>query len=618
MNSNMRKLVLTFLMTISVGLAFGVRLTIKAPNVVAVGETFQIAFTVDATPDQFIPPALSDFRVIAGPGRASSISIVNGQQSATTIYTYYVEALKEGTFSIGQAEVIVDGISTKSSSYSIEVVKAGAGATTQGQQGQQQGQQRVQSPTSASSTTVDAGDLFARVEVSRSSLYRGESLVATIKIYTLVGISNLSEFKVPPYTGFYSQDMEIPASESSLHRENVNGKIYNVAVLKRSLLFPQKAGTLTIDPAEMSLSVQLPRAASQTRSIFDDFFAMPDVTTEKKLKTPVVSINVKDLPSGAPASFKGAVGNFKMEASIDKTETTANQALLYSLTISGKGNLKLLEEPKINFPPDFDKYDPKVNDNIQTTATGSSGSKKFEYAIIPRSAGSFNIEGTEFTFFDPAKGAYTTLRSNDLTITVEKDPYGSTAQSTTGPVQGVNQENIRRLGNDIVFIKTAPLSLQAMDDVFFGSGRFWLIIGALLVAALLAWLVLRKQVKERSNVALMRNKKANKMAKQRLKKSAKLLKEDDEKGFYEEISRATWGYVGDKLNIPAASLSRDNVQGKLLARNVPQEDVDLLLKVMDDCEYARYAPGSGHSAMEHIYNDTINVISKIESSRSTK
>jgi hypothetical protein len=621
MNGRMiKRLLIVCALTLYSSLSFAAKVTVSAPNIVTIGEKFQISITVDVMGEDIrlaVPPVLSDFQVIAGPVLSSRQVSINGQTTAQTTFTYYVQAVKEGTFGIGQPEVKVGNTSLKADKIAIEVIKESQkqGAQTPPNQQQGQGGQTQQNtPSQGAQPGIDEGDLFIRVELSRGSLYRGESLVASIVLYTRVALTGLSDFKVPQLTGFYSQDIDVPANENNLHRVNYNGKVYNSAVLKRYVLFPQRSGNIRVEPVETAVSVQVPRT-SRSRSMFDDFFAMPYETVEKRIKSAPVTVNVKDLPAGAPASFKGAVGNFTMKAATDRTETTANQAISYSLTVSGTGNLKLVEVPTINFPADFDKYEPKVTENIRTTLQGSTGSKKFEYALIPRSAGTFEIPETEFTYFDTNKGTYVTLKTNSISLAIEKDPHGSNAPASTSVAPGVNQQDIRYLGNDIVFIKTAPLVLQPRDYVFFGSTNFWLWCAAILAAFVLICFVLRKREKNMKDLASMRNKKAVKIAKQRLKKSAALLKAGDKNGFYDEVARAVWGYLGDKLNIPVAYLSRDNVQEKLTDRGVNQENIDLLLKAIDDCEYARYAPGSEQKNMEHVYDEAIQAISKLESGK---
>ncbi|MDR1056565.1 MAG: BatD family protein [Prevotellaceae bacterium] len=587
----------TFFQVVSI---YSQSVTVQAPKVVAVGEQFSIKFEISAKFSQFTPPDLSNFNVMAGPVQGNSMLSINGKVSTTYYVSYYVSAKSEGKITIGKADAIIDGKTVSSNSHTIDVVKADAAINQQHNQ-PQQGQ--------TTTATVDPKDLYARVELSRTSLYRGESLVAALKIYTRVGITGASNFKLPTFTGFFSQEMDVPQNEASFHRENVGGIIYNVAVLRRYVLTPQQLGTLIIPPLEMTLSVQIAKPR-QSRNMFDDFFDSPYQEIERKIQSPSVSVNVNDLPLGAPTFFKGAVGNFKIEANIDKTHTQANQAIAYSLNISGTGNLKLVEQPKINFPPDFDKYEPKITENIKTTTAGNTGNKKYEYALIPRSAGDFVIPGVEFTYFDPSKGKYTTLKSNDLTIHVERDPTGGGTATTTVP--GINQQNIRHLGQDIVFIKTTPLKVSAKGNMFFASLPYWLLFVLLLVIFIVLSIAFKKRIKDSRNLALMRNKTANKIAHKRLKSSLKLLKEGNTQGFYEELLRAMWGYVSDKFNIPVADLSRENAKETLLARNAQQADTEMFLSVVDECEFARYAPSAGRNEMEYVYDNAMSVISKFE------
>lgn len=619
-----KQVLFSLLMIANASAVFAAKMTVKAPNIVTVGEKFQIAFQVDAATDALafsIPPSMGDFQIIAGPVASFSSSSINGQSTSYTTFTYYVQAMKEGTVTIGQAEVKVKGSAVRSENISIEVVKSAAGAAggqnAQSAQGSQAGGQ-VQQPAAGRTPAsgqgrVGDGDLFLRIELNRSSLYKGEPLVASIALYTKVAVTQFSNFKAPQLTGFYSQDLEVPANENNLHRVTYNGTVYNMAVVKRSLLFPQRSGIIRIDPAEANISVQLPRAV-RAQSMFDDFFAMPYEIVEKHVKSAAVEVTVKDLPQGAPSSFKGAVGNFTVKSSVDRTETTANQALSYALTVSGSGNLKLVQEPSITFPADFDKYEPKLTENVRSTNQGSTGSKKFEYALIPRSAGSFEIPGTEFSYFDPAKNSYQTLRTESINLNIEKDPQGFSQAASSASPSNVNQQDIRRLGTDILFIKTSPLILQAHDSVFFSSTAFWICIVSMIALFLLIYFALARREKTRKNTALMRNKKAVKIAKRRLKKSAMILKAGDKNGFYEELAHAVWGYLSDKFNMPSASLSRDNVQETLAKKGVAEENISLLLKVIDDCEYARYAPGNEQANMENVYREAITAISKLESS----
>jgi hypothetical protein len=383
-------------------------------------------------------------------------------------------------------------------------------------------------------------------------------------------------------------------------------------VLARLILYPLRAGEITLAPLETSVEIQVPVSRSQSGGFEDLFFGSQHKNIIKPLKSKPVTLHIKDFPAGAPSSFKGATGNFTLAAKIDKDKIMANQAVTYSVTISGTGNFKQVNPPSLSFPDKFDKYDPKTTDNVKVTETGGSGTKKFDYVLIPRNAGEFELPATEFSYFDTRKGDYVTLKSNPIRLEVEKDPSGTNIQPITS-MPMVTGKKVEHLGNDIVFIKTAPLAaLKPSGYLFFASSDFWLLFAAIILIFATICLILRKVTKDKKNVALMRNKKANKVAITRLKQSAKLLKADDRVGFYEEVARAVWGYISDKLNMQGSEFSRDKVQEKLASQNVPQENIELLIAVIENCEYARYAPGGNHESMEDMYNEAIKAISKLE------
>ncbi|MDR1129523.1 MAG: BatD family protein, partial [Prevotellaceae bacterium] len=438
-------------------------------------------------------------------------------------------------------------------------------------------------------------------------------MILSIKLYWHnVPVSSLSKFNMPTLAGFDFQELQIPANESRPYQQKYNNKVYNSITLARLVLYPLRAGEITLDPLETVVSVQIPQQSRSSQGLPDLFFGQQYKTVNKQLKSKPVTLNIKDFPAGAPASFNGAMGNFTLAAKVDKNKVAANQAITYSVTVSGTGNFKQINPPLILFPDKFDKYDPKTAENVKTSETGGSGSKKFDYVLIPRSGGEFELPPVEVSYFDARKGTYVTLKSDPIHIEVEKDPSGTNIQPITS-MPMVTGKKVEHLGNDILFIKTAPLTaLKSSGYVFFASSDFWLLFAAIILIFAIICFIMRKMAKDRRNVALMRNKKANKVAISRLKQSARLLKADDRAGFYEEVARAVWGYISDKLNMQGSEFSRDRVQEKLASQNVPQENIDMLISVMENCEYARYAPGSNHEGMENMYNEAITAITKLE------
>jgi hypothetical protein len=614
--SNCRKKLFFVLMLFCPIVAFADELVVEAPTIVAVNERFQIIYSISYPPDkktfkEFIAPAsFPDFNVMMGPVNSSSSKFVSdGNTSSSTqtvIFTYVVRATKEGIFDIPVAEAkFENGESVKSKKTSIEVIKEGSNKATSGSGNTQQ---QARNPED-----VSPDDLFIKMEFNRQSVYKGEPLIMSIKLYWHnVPVVSLNKFNMTTLAGFDHQELQVAANESKPHQQKYNNKIYNTIVLARLVLYPLRAGEITLVPLETDVVIQAPQQSRSSRDISDFFFGQQYKTVTKHLKSKSVTLNIKDFPAGAPPSFNGATGNFTLTTKIDKDKIAANQAITYSVTISGAGNFKQVNPPLLLFPDKFDKYDPKTTENVKVTETGGTGTKKFDYVLIPRNAGEFDLPMSEFSYFDTQKGSYVTLKSNPIHLAVEKDPNGTNIQPITS-MPMVTGKKVEHLGNDILFIKTAPLAaLKPSGYVFFASSDFWLLFTSIILIFAIICFIMRKMTKDRQNVALMRNRKANKVAITRLKQSAKLLKADDRVGFYEEVARAVWGYISDKLNMQGSEFSRDKVQEKLTSQNVPQENIDLLIAVMEDCEYARYAPGSNHEGMEDMYNEAIKAISKLE------
>ncbi|TCN62722.1 BatD family protein [Acetobacteroides hydrogenigenes] len=595
-----RILAIVALLTVALGaLADNVTFVARAPRVVAVGEQFQLKFDVNVMPDDFYNPDIKNFEVLAGPNMSQfqSTTIVNGQVSSknSISYTYILEATREGKFSIPAAVVKINGRTYTSNSLVIEVVKGDASASSRGSAGS------VRAPKGASN-----GSVFLRMEVNKSSLYRGEYLIATLKLYTRADLEGLGEPKFPSFNGFWNQVVEDNDLRLNFVREKYNNKVYDAAVIRRYVLFPQQVGKLVVDPFELTASI-VEHTAPQ--SAFDAFFGGGGTRARKRLASAPISINVKELPTGAPSSFNGAVGSFTVTASLSKNKVRANDAVNLVVKVSGSGNVKLVEALKVNFPADFDTFDPKVSDNVKTTAAGSYGVKVFEYSFIPRSQGKYTIPALEFSYFDTKTNRYKTVKTQSQTIDVAPDPTGGARNGLQG---GADKESIKLLGQDIKYIKVGSTILTPKGDYFFNTATYWLVLLLAFVAIVASFMFLAKRERENADVAFIKNKRANKVAYQRLKKAEVLIKSGDTHGFYEEMLKALWGYLSDKLAIPVSDLSKERAAQLLVSKGADGETIKTLTQIIEECEFARYAPGGQGEEKSDRFNHAVEIISKLE------
>ncbi|MDD2550657.1 MAG: BatD family protein [Bacteroidales bacterium] len=576
--------------------------SVSAPKVVAVGEQFRVIFKLNARPQEFNAPAFDNFYILAGPSTSSSssIQIVNGQMTQTHeySYTYILEATESGKFQIGSASATVSKKEYKTNPFAIEVVSGGSGTQPATPRNQQ-------STTSASNAAEqESENMFIDIEFDRRTAYRGQPILATLKLYTRQNIAGFDDFKFPSFNGFWSQEIETP-NNIRFQRQNVNGRIYNVGVLKKYLLLPQRAGDINIKPFELVVLAQ--QQGRRSGSIFDDFFGSHQ-TVKVRLLSKEKTLKIRDLPPNAPSSFTGAVGDFSLTASLDKTAIKTNEAVNLTVRVSGTGNIKLIETPKFEFPSSFEIFDPKVTDNINTTSQGATGSKTFEFVAIPRGPGDFNLGSLEFSYFNPIQKKYITLKSKSLNLTVEAD--GS--EQVASPMVGFGREDVRFIGKDIRFIKTEGIKISKTHNLLFASNAYYGIIVLLLVVFIALFWFIQHNRKLMGNIALVKTRKANKVASKRLKEAKKHLSLSNVEPFYEELLKALWGYVADKLSIPVANLSSDTVRETLEQNNVQDVDIDEFLRIIATCEYARYAPKSEASQMTNLYNSAISLIAKLE------
>ena len=568
-------------------------MTVEAPRVVVRGEPFRIAFVVNAETSDFKAPDLSDFAVLAGPTPGSSYmeQIVNGRRSSqvSKTFTYIVEAGKEGKFTIKGASATVDGKQINCEPFVIEVIKPEENRPNQQGSG---------------AATLAEDDLFLRVELNKKNVVKGEPITATIKLYTRVSISQIEDIRFPAFNGFWSQEQG-RVRELTAQEENVNGRIYRASVLLQYILIPQQTGEIKIDPAEAVCVVQLRTEGS---GLIDAFFGNVQ-NVRKRIVAPGQTVHVSALPAGAPASFTGAVGKYSISAAWSKDSIQAHEAVSLVVKVSGQGNVNLVEAPRVQFPADFETYEMKTTDQTQGGATAISGSKTFEFPVIPRSAGRFTIEPISFSYWDVSSKQYLTVKTPELTLRVGK---GSGTGSPTVYDGGVSQMVVKDLGQDIRYIYTAFPALMPIQSFFMGSMGFWLLAGALVLDFFVLYQLLLRRRERNKNVVLVRSRKANKQARLRLKTAGSFLKQADSARFYEEIDRALWGYMGDKLGIPPADHATERVVAMLHARKASESLTQEFSDLIAHCAFARYAPSAGTGEMDKIYERALQLISQLE------
>ena len=581
-------------------LADKVSFTASAPDAVVVGDQFRLSYTVTTQKvKDFRAPSIKGFDVLMGPSRSqqSNTQIVNGNVTSTSsiTFTYILMANNAGEYTIPGASIVADGDQMVSNSVRIKVLPQDQGDSNSSSSS---------STHSSSGTGVSNQDLFITASASKTNVYEQEAFVLTYKIYTRESNLQLNNAKLPDFKGFHSQEIEM-TTNARWTPEHYQGRNYYTTVYRQFVLFPQQSGKLYIDPAQFQMTVGKP---VQSDDPFDAFFngGSNVIEIKKSISTPKIAINVNPLPAGKPADFSGGVGEFNISSSINNKELKTNDAITIKLVISGTGNLKLISNPEIKFPDDFEVYDPKVDNQVRLTREGLTGNKVIEYLAIPRHAGTYKIPGVSFSYFDIRSKSYKTLKTEEYVINVEKGA-GNADQVIAN---FTNKEDLKVLGEDIRYIKQNEVTLQPKGSFFYGSMTYWLFY----IIPALAFIIYRKQAAENANVAKMRTKKANKVATKRMKLAGKLLSENKKDAFYDEVLKALWGYISDKLNIPVSRLSKDNIEEKLRNHGVNEELIKEFLNALNDCEFARFAPGDENQAMDKVYSSSIEVISKMENS----
>ena len=609
------KISLTALLVLAVFSAYAAeKVTFEAnsPLTVAAGEPFRVEFALDAKPDDdtFKAPSFEGFDVLAGPAisQGSSVQIVNGSMTKSVSYTYTFVLLPQaaGNVTVGAAEVRVDGTTYRTRPLPVEIVNEGEGSRAQQQQG---GSRRPDDAHGDAQSQIGKDDILLRAVVSRSSVYKNEPLHVAFKLYTRVPYVNLVPESAPSFNGFWSQDLSDP-NGARVGRETYNGKVYETRVLYDYLLYPQQVGTLSIDPVEMTVVAQV---VVQSRNADPFFGSGREVfNVPRKVQSQRTSVSVKALPAGAPASFSGAVGNFTMDAQFPSERIAANSGATVTVKISGTGNLTFVQAPKLPLPTSFEQYNVKTTESINASSSGISGYRQFEYPFIARAEGTYDLEPVEFTFFDPQRMQYVTLKSKPLTLEITPDTRGGSGDAVVMQGRGMSKEEVKLLGQDIRFIKLGGAQLRSERVPFIFSAAYWILLVGVLVLFAMIYIALRRQIRESQNVALVRGKRANKVAVQRFRAAKRYMEEQNRHAFYEEMLRALWGYMSDKFNIPVANLTKENVREELHKRGVSSEDSQRFTAIITQCDEAQYSPVES-ARMGDVYSEGVNLISRIES-----
>jgi len=578
----------------------------SAPAQVVMGRPFQLTYTVNQPAINLLAPEFIDFDCLAGPftSQSSSTTFVNGKRTSsfTLTYTYTLVAKKEGTFTISPASIKVDGKKYTSNGVRITVLPADrpTGSTTDPVNNNAQQTSNVSEP-----------NIFMRTLVSKTQVHEQEAILLTYKLYFAgVDVAQMTNNRrLPEFNSFLKQELEMGEIQTDL--EHYNGRNYQTAVLYRTLLFPQRSGDIVIDPAQFEFVLRVQNRA-QVRSIFDDFF---DSYTQvvKQLQSPGVTIHVASLPAGKPNPYSGGVGQFTFSSNISGTELQVNDPVTLTLTIQGTGNMKLIKTPTVDWPEGFEVYDPKVNNNFKPTTSGLSGSKTIEYLAIPRANGTYTVPPIQFAYYDIQAGAYKTLTTPEYTLNIARTANEDANATVVNTF--VNKEDIQQLGSDIRYIYTGDLpSAVKVGKLKYGSLLFWACYALPSLLAAILFLIFRKQIKENADAVRVRYKKANKVAQRRLKAAKKLLRENQKEAFYEEIERAAWTYLSDRLLIPTAQLNKDNIAQILREKGVSETLIQDVNHMLSMAEFARYAPTSNHE-MQDIYDMITKIINQLENAQ---
>ena len=579
-----------------------ISVTADYPEVIRVGQQFSISWTVNTGGGEFLAPSFEGFYKLMGPqtSYSSSTQIINGKMTRETSYSYvyYLQAVKEGKFVLSPATFTLKSKTYSSDSLRIEVI--GTGTSQQNAAGAITRDDKDQVQTSGD-------DIFINLSLSRKEVYMGEHIVATVKIYAKVDISGINEVKFPAFNGFLKADLNTPPL-TSLQRENIDGTIYGTGVVQQFLLYPQISGEITVEPVQISVLVR--QKTGQADPFFGDFFSTY-TTIPRAVISRAVNVRVKPLPGVKPDDYSGVVGKLDLKASLSKDSVTVNDAITLKIILSGNGNLKLAAVPKLNLPPDIEVYDPKISDDLKSSLNGTTGQKVFEYLLIPRHYGDYKIPPVTYSYFNAASGQYEKLTTDEYRFHARKGSEQNTGITVYG---GISKEDVKYVGKDIRFIESEPDKLRKTGDILMSKRSFNSIYGFAFLIFLLVLFARREHVRRNSDLTIVRNRKAAKVAKRRLTEASRCLKSGLIDKFYEEMLKAIWGYLSDKLNIPVSDLTRNSAINSLKEEGIEEEKINNLITILDTCEYARFAPSSSDTEAAAIYEGASQFIRTIENS----
>ena len=586
-------------------LAQDARVDVQYPSAVNVGQQFSVTWTVNAGANggEFSPPSLSPFQTLAGPmtSYSSSTSIVNGRrtQSISNSYTYYLQATGEGKFVIPPAVFTLQNRTYSSDSLRIEVVRGGSNAA----------QRNSASSNNSGNQQVESGgrDFFVSVTLNKREVYIGEPVTATVKIFTRINIAGIdyNTIRYPQFDGFLRIDLETPRL-TSLNEENVNGTIYGTGIVRQFLLYPQKTGEIVIDPVQLTYYIR--ERAGRSDPFFGDFFTTYQ-NVPRTVESQSTRLRVNPLPGNQPSDYSGIVGKLDITSSINKDTVNVNDAINFKITISGEGNLKIASAPTLRLSPDIEVYDPKITDNISNNTNGTSGSKDFEFLLIPRHYGDFTIPSVTYSYFNTSSGKFEQLRTPEHRFYAKRTADSNSEVTVFG---GVAREDVRYFGKDIRFIKSNSGKLTRIKTGLISNKTYQSLY---VLAAMLFFIVLfirREHVKRNADISKVRNRKAGKIAAKRLKSADVCLKNSQFDKFYEEVLKALWGYFSDKLNIPKADLTKNRIASALRDKNVEEANIEKLNEILDRCEYARFSPSSSETEAASLYERASQIIKYVE------
>ncbi len=572
------------------------------PEAVRAGQQFTVTWIINSGGGDFAPPSFGEFYKLAGPqtSYSSSTQIINGKVTRETsyTYTYYLQAMKEGKFTLGPASFTIKNKTYRSDSIRIEVLP---GSQSSGSTGSASAEPEGR----AVNEDVTGEDVFVNFLVNRTEVYQGEPITATVKLYTKVDISGINEMEYPSFRNFLRVDLETPPL-NSLKRENINGEIMGTGVLQQFLLYPQVSGDIVIDPVRITTLIR--QRSGQSDPFFGDFFATYS-NVPRAVESKPVRIKVKALPGNRPDDFSGVVGDLSIAASLAGDTVTVNNALNLKITIQGSGNLKLAGTPVLNLPPDIEVYDPKITDDLRNGTNGTSGQRTFEFLLIPRHHGDYKVPPVTYSFFNVSSGRYERVTTPELSFHALK---GDETQEGIAVFGGITKEDVRYLGQDIRFIRTGKGNMKKHGGFLVSAISFFFYYAVALLAFLIVLFVRKEHIRRNSDLSLVRNRKAAGIAAKRLREASLCLKNKQADRFHEEISKALWGYLSDKLGIPLSALGRETAMATLRERGADEEMLGKLNKLLDTCEFARFAPSSSDSEATGVYEDAASFISYVE------